>query len=464
MLSGRTITCVSTRRPTGAPRRHVRPVAAALVLQFIASLGGLALLSSERSVDPAPPRARTAPTVVETPTPDPRAEREAGVRSVLAARAAALLARDREAFLASVHPSVPAFRDRQAMLFDALAEVPLASWAYELDPRRERPPSAALDLRHGVGDWWAPDVVLRYALDGFDVEATYAAQKLTFARLGSGWAIASDDDFADDGQASVRGLWDGGPVVAVRGERSLVLGHPGSAGFLQSLAVEADAAVPRVTAVWGTEWAQAVVVLVPQDSAELSSMLGAELDLSRIAAVATAELPDVDGDYSPVGDRVIVNPPNFIELGRLGRQVVLTHEVAHVATRRASGPDVPVWLVEGLADYIGYLDIPVGVTSSARELGDAVRAGNVPVALPLGSDFDGGNAELASAYEQSWLAVRLLVEQYGLEAVLRFYRSIGTSRDAGGTAALEQALSDELGTSTAAFTEQWREYLVRTLS
>lgn len=460
---------MSTRRPAGAPRRSsrrsARTVAVALVLQLVASLGGLAALSSaERSADPGALRGRTAPSVVETPAPDPRVEREAGVRAVLAQRAAALLARDRDAFLASVHPSVPAFRDRQAALFDALAEVPLTSWSYELDPTRTQPPDTRLDLRYGDGDWWAPDVVLRYALDGFDAEATYAAQKLTFVRLGSGWAIGSDDDFAAAGEASVRGLWDSGPVVAVRGERSLVLGHPGSASFLQALADEADAAVPRVTAVWGPDWSQSVVVLVPSDQQELSGILGQDLDLSQIAAVATAELPDVDGDYRPVGDRVIVNPPNFAKLGTLGRQVVLTHEVAHVATRRASGPDVPVWLAEGLADYIGYEDVPVEVSAAARELRAAVRAGDLPVALPLGSEFGGGNPALASAYEQSWLAVRLLVEQHGLEAFLRFYRTVGASRGAGGTAALEQAFGAEFGTSTAVFTEQWREYLVRTFS
>jgi hypothetical protein len=453
------------RSRRAAPSGFVRFVAAAAVLQLLASVGGLAVVSNAAETASAAAAPSTTPELRAAPAPpDPRVERERAVRALLDARGAAVLARNRAAFLATVSPSDPAFAERQAALFDALAEVPLSAWTYELDPTREQRATPELDARYGADAWWAPDVVLRYAIAGFDPEPTYAPQRLTFVRTGGAWTIAGDDDFAAAGERSSRGLWDAGPVVTYRGEHTLVLGHPGSQDLMRQIAGVVDAAVPRVNGVWGTAWSASVVVLVPDDEAELDALLGGTTDLSRIAAVATAEVADLDNAYRPVGDRVIVNPPNFAKLGRLGRQVVLTHEVVHVATRQATGPDTPTWLVEGLADYIGYLEVPVPVTTAARELAAAVRNGRVPEALPANADFDGANADLALAYESSWLAFRLLVEQHGLEATLRFYRAVGASRDAGTDVALETAFARELGTTTDAFTAAWRDDLVSTFS
>lgn len=446
--------------------RVVRLLATWLGLQLLVSLVAVVLLAPVADAPTRPDRTdsgqvRGAPT---PPEPDPRTVRERGVRELLDARAAAVLARDREAFLAGVWPGDPAFVERQAALFDNLAGVPLGSWRYELDGRVERGPDPALDARYGAGQWWAPDVVLTYAIAEFDPEPTYAPQKLTFVRVGDGWTVASDTDFEAAGLKSARSLWDGGPVVSHRGDHSLVLGHPGSERLLRQVADGIDDAVPRVTEVWGPDWSQKVVVFVPDDQEELDRILGGSTDLTRIAAVATAELTDLQGGYHPVGNRVMVNPPNYAKLGRLGRQVVLTHETAHVATRGATGPDAPTWLVEGFADYIGYLDVDVPLTASARETAASVADGWLPDALPTNEDFDGGNPTLPRVYESSWLAFRLIVDTYGAEPALAFYRAVGASRDAGAELAVEKAFAAELGTTTAAFTSLWRDHLASTFS
>jgi hypothetical protein len=138
---------------------------------------------------------------------------------------------------------------------------------------------------------------------------------------------------------------------------------------------------------------------------------------------------------------------------------VLTHEVVHVTTRAATGPDVPTWLVEGLADHVGYLDAGVPLETAARELARDVREGRLPEALPPDAAFDGGNPDITQAYEASWLAYRLIVDTYGLDGALRFYRAVGRSRGAGPDAAVEDAFVRELGTTTAAFTATWRAHL-----
>lgn len=432
-----------------APRAAV--VVPLVVVQLL--VGAVVL---ERALTPGPPPG-TAAAGRARPAPDLRegalAEREAGVRALLAARSAAVRDRDREAWLATVDPAQPAFLARQAALFDALADVPLDGWEYVLDPAREQPADPALDRRHGPG-WWAPAVTLRYRLAGYDDRPAVEQQALTLVPRDGRWLVAADDDFDPVGVRTARGLWDAGPVVAVSRSRVLVLGHPGDEPLLQEVARTVQAAVPRVTGVWGQDWAQRVVVLVPADPDELRRLVPGG-DLSQIAALATAEVADAPGDL-PVGDRVVVNPGTFRRLGPVGRRVVLTHEVTHVATRAATGSAVPAWLVEGLADHVGYLGAGVPLRTAARDLRAAVRRGDLPGALPADSAFDGAATDLSQAYEQAWLAVELLVQQYGVDRVVELYRAAGR---ASGPEQVAAAFVEQLGTTEQEFTQAWRASL-----
>ena len=438
-------------------------MASALALQLTAALGAVALVDrpSPRPGPEATARARVAPA--GEAQAQAQAVREQQVRQLLAERGGALLRRDRSAFLAGVDPAAQDLRRRQAALFDALEEVPLGIWRYALDASSERPPDTLLDRAYGRGRWWAPGVTLEYGLAGFDERPTVAVHHLTFVQRGGRWLLAADDDFAEVGLATPRALWDRGPVVTERVDDVLVLGRPSARRLLRNVATLTAAAVPRVDDVWGRDWRRGAVVVVPTSAGEMRELLGAGNDLSQIAAVATAELTGSAGEFAPTGDRIVVNPDTFSRLGQLGRRVVLTHELTHVATRRATGPAVPAWLAEGFADYIGYqgVDLPLGL--SARELQRDVREGRLPTVLPRDGDFDGGNASLAQAYEGSWLAVRLIAQQYGQDALLRFYRRVGAQRDLDAAEAVDRALRTELGTSTPALTRAWRDALQRDL-
>ncbi len=441
----------------------VRLLAAACLLQLTAGLVSASLLHDRATPAPSSavdrPRA-VPPTVPAATATSPAPDRAEAVEQLLRTRSAALLARDRAAFLATVDPQAERLRARQASSFDALGQVPLASWSYHLEPDTASAPDARLDRRYGRGRWWAPEVVLSYALDG-DPRPVLQDQHLTFVERDGRWLLGADDDFALQGRDTPRALWDRGPVVAARAPGVLVLGRPEQRDLLHELAEVTAAAVPGVTAVWG-EWPERVVVLVSTDAEELSALLGGS-DVSQIAAYATAELRGGANDYDPTGDRVLVNPDAFAELGPLGRRVVLAHEVTHVASRRASGPALPAWLAEGLADHVGYLDVDVPLTVSARDLARDVRAGRVPTALPTDEDFDGGSPRLSQAYQGSWLAVRLLVELYGQPAFLRLYRAVGAARGTSSEQALDRALRRELGTTTERFTAQWLAALERQL-
>jgi hypothetical protein len=448
----------------------VRVVALAVVVQLGAALGPATVLEDGGQSAPsaAPARARAVPLAspaappVASASPAPRLDRATAVERLLQDRATAVLTRDREAFLATVDPSARELVTRQSATFDALAQVPLVTWDYVLDAGTRSLRDERLDRRYGRGQWWAPQVELHYALDGFDERPVVVDHHLTFVLRDGRWLLGADDDFALQGRATPRAIWDRGPVVPVRDAGVLVLGHPGQRALLGEVAALAAAAVPRVTAGWGS-WRERVVVLVPDDTQELAGLLDTEADLSRIAAVATAELRGSEGDYDPAGDRVLVNPETFAGLGAIGRQVVLTHEVTHVATRRASGPAVPGWLAEGFADLVGYTGVDLPLSVVAADLAREVREGRTPAALPVDADFEAGSPRLSQAYQGAWLAVRLLDERHGRPALLRFYRAVGARREVPSSTAVEQALRAELGTTTAALTADWRASLQRRL-
>jgi len=387
--------------------------------------------------------------------PDLPAQRAREVHALLAGRARAVLAHDRAAFLVGVDPRAPAFRARQAALFDALAQVPLRAWAYTVDAGRTQPPDAVLDARYGT--WWGPRVVLRVALEGVDDDPAESEQALTFVQRSGRWYLAADDDFSARGSATAREVWDGGPVTVVRGTHSLVLGHPGSLVEMHRLAEDVDAAVPRVTAVWGPGWTQRVAVVVPADEAELGRLVTATGGLESLAAVTVAG--PVRGGTARGADRVVVSPAKLALLSPAGRQVVLTHEAMHVATRAATTRSTPRWLSEGLADHVGYLGTGVPVGLAAQELRDDVRAGRLPAALPADADFRGDNPQVSSAYEQAWLAVELLVGTYGQDRVLALYRDVGARPGEDPAGALEQALRIQLGIGVAELTTAWRVFL-----
>jgi hypothetical protein len=449
--------------PTGrrSPRLVAAAVATALAAVLLTDLG----VTVARSVAPAAPavsavpRQRVAPDTTQLRDPHP----DASIQALLDRRAAAVLHHDRAGFLATVDPESLRFRAAQGQLFDALAQVPLSSWSYQLDQGAPHTLPPGIAASYGAPAYAPAGVYLHYQLKGYDAQPTAALQFLTFVQRPTGWYLASDTDLDSQGLTTTRELWDGGPVVVAHGKHALVLGHPGSQSLMAALVAEADGDTPTVTQVWGSDWPQRVVVLVPSTQQELTQMVGGGEDMSQIAAVATAELPGRAGPSGAVGDLIIVNPANFAKLGSLGRRVVMTHEITHVATRAETGTSTPDWLVEGFADYVGYHGTGDAVGDAARELKAEVVAGHLPQRLPTDADFAGANARLPQVYEEAWLACRLVAE-HGDATLVALYRKVGTASGVSSQVALERGLRDVLHTTTAAFTAQWRAYVAQQLS
>ncbi|MFF1547619.1 hypothetical protein [Streptomyces sp. NPDC058291] len=356
----------------------------------------------------------------------------ADVQRVLDRRAAAVLDHDARAYAAT----------GSAAGFAALRSVPLAAWSYRVTA-----------LRRG-GDAATADAELSYRVEGYDRAPVVVPRTVRLARdEGGRWSVTSEKPAKDAGQQ----LWDQGTVNVVRGAHSLVLGVGQSGDRLRSFAELADDAVPAVSAAWGTDWAGHVVVLVPKSLAGMAGLLGSPASAYRgIAAVTTGE---TGGRAKAPADRVIVNPDAYGMLGRVGRQVVLTHETTHVATRAHTGAATPLWLSEGYADWVGYRGTGRTPAEVAPELQHSVMTGSVPAALPVDGafGFSGDAGRLAEAYEGGWLACRMIAARWGEVKLDAFYRAVGEHE--GRSGAVEGALRDVLDTSLAQFTAHWQDYL-----
>ncbi|WP_438294273.1 hypothetical protein [Streptomyces sp. HUAS TT7] len=363
------------------------------------------------------------------------------VQQVLDRRAAAVLKHDEAGYLAAVDPAAAGLRVAQRTELGNLAQVPLGSWAYKV---------TGVDRRGATA---IAKVDLRYRIEGYDTAPVTAARTLTLDRRGGSWYVT--DDRPAQGAAQL--LWQQGPVTAVRGAHSLILGVGQDRAKLDGIAAAEDAAVPAVSAAWPGNWAGRVVVLVPSSLDGMAALLGAPAASYRgIAAVTTGE---AGGAAAAPADRVIVNPEAYAVLGDLGRKVVLTHETTHVATRAHTSPATPMWLSEGYADWVGYRDTGRTAPQAAPELQKAVRAGGLPADLPSDADFgfDGGADRLARAYEGGWLACRLIATRWSEATLARFYTKVGDQPHREG--ALEKAMQEELGLSPREFTARWREYV-----
>ncbi|WP_078910511.1 hypothetical protein [Streptomyces sp. NRRL S-87] len=375
-----------------------------------------------------------------------RAER--AVEGTLDGWSAAFLARDEARYLELDH------RPGARATFADAAQVPLAAWDY-------RAGSVRVD-----GNRAFVSAELSYRITGYDARPLVSAREVELRR---GQALEpaatavpdSPEEPDDDGKGPGRQrdggwyvvadrpgpgshplLWEQGPVTAVHGTPSLVLGVGQDRALLTGVAADADRAVPAVRAVWPRPWSGRLLVQVPESVAAMAQLLGSPASsFTGMAAVTT----------SP-GDRVTINPEAYRRLGDVGRQVVITHEAVHVATRDATTQQTPLWLSEGFADYVAYRATGRPPRQIAPALTRAVRAGALPATLPDASQFAfAGDADaLARAYEGAWLAVRMLAERWGEAKLVSFYETAGRSPD---------AAFAQLGLLPADFTSSWRDYL-----
>ena len=448
--NGREPATVPPVRLSRRPSRGLLSLAAALAVVMLAGL--VVLVVQHR---------RTAPSGPAGPASagPPASADVAAVLAVLHRHAAALIDRDPQAWAADLDQSAAAasYAGRQRQVFDNLAEVPLDAWRYVLIA----PVTDATVLAPAAARLGGPVVIvhveLQYALAKVDPVPTGKQLWLTAVRRGAEWKLAADDDAAAVGGPSWRGPWDFGRLLVRRGPHTLVLAHPAHRQDEPVFAELVETALPVVTSVWGRGWNDQIAVLIPDTPQEFTAVTGGDTDSHDLAAVAVADQVRPDGTV--LGARIVLNPGTLARLDAVGRRLVVGHELTHIATRAVTSDQMPAWLVEGMADYVGNLGATLPVAGIAAELAAEVRAGKVPSALPSDAEF-AGSARSPQAYEESWLACRLIADRAGQSGLVRFYRVVAKAAGTDPATAVAVGLRQVLRTDLAAFTAAWRSYLI----
>ncbi|MBE3073811.1 MAG: hypothetical protein IMZ75_02525 [Actinobacteria bacterium] len=398
----------------------------------------------------------TTQAASSVPMVDAQTARMAAAQDLLSTRAAAVKARNKRAWMATVDPADSAFRGRQSVAFDNLIKLPLGQFSY--GPVQPAPALAAARAQRVGPKAWVTTVTGTYSLAGFDRAPRAFAAMYTLLHRPDGWRIADDTD----GVTALQ-MWDLPRLRVRRGQSCIVIGNAPEAPMRDYSAI-ADSAVRRVSRVWGTDWNAHVVIVTPSTTEEFAKLLLRSSDegLDQVAAITQGV---IDPGLRAQEDLVVINPKAFTALQPMGRRMVITHELTHVAARSSTTGPVPIWLTEGMADYVGYSGLDLPRERVASELLTLVRAGKGLTELPTEVDFDPSRTQIAPSYSESWLAVSRLVDLYGQAQVVAFYRVVAAGStvdravqlDPDARAAL--AFPKSFGVTEAQFVDSWRRYL-----
>ncbi len=385
---------------------------------------------------------RSDPYVAPTPSGTAREPDPAGAAHALRGLEEALAARDADTASALAPPSDTGAADLLAAVVGNADQLQVVEFT-----------ARYVDAVGGVdpAGRWQGAVDMTWRFDGFDAEPVHEEVLVAF-QLEQGDARGTEagtvgiTSFGGGDRRSP--LWLSGPLEVRRSDRSLVLAA-GSAEQADLVAERADAAVPVVQRVL-PQWPGRLVVEVPASDEGLAAALAAEPGTyADIAAVSAS----VDGTLTPDSEvHVFVNPTVYDGLEEVGGQVVMSHEATHVATRAPLTAGVPLWLLEGFADYVALHDVDLPFSTTAGQIIAQVHRDGAPDHLPGQTEFETAT-HLGAAYESAWIACLVLADESGQDALVRLYEQVSRGRD------LADRLRVLFGLTEAELTARWQRRL-----
>lgn len=376
------------------------------------------------------------------------AERFDQAQQLLARQAAAVRDRDRDAYLATIDPQEATFAKVAARTFDNLVRMGVTD--YRFGSLVEDLGGLTPERREVLGPTaWVADVGVTFRLEGPDPELWKTDLRTVFVERQGVTYLAADGEGTDSGAATP--LWLSDTVGVVRSKHTMVIGA-GPQSRLERYARTAERSVSRVSRVWGDDWPEYVVVIVPATQAQMERMVGVEPDSQNAVAAVTTSVGRVDPSKA---SHIVLNPEPFDKIGSLGRIVVLTHETTHVAAH-ATVSTMPVWLSEGFADYVGFHESGLSTAVIAQEFLAEVRRSGGPEELPGGPDFDPQAKALDQAYESAWSACKYIAYRWGTDTLVEFYRVMDGAKS---EAEQDEAYETVLNTTREDFVARWRRYV-----
>lgn len=375
------------------------------------------------------------------------------IRAVLAARASSIVAKNREGFAATIDPEAPAaFRDAQLRGFDGLSPLPITRLRLAISSDDRRRVDEFGDLTRGIntreyaGAPIALVPVTRSLRFTYDARASFDTLFWTFVQRDGEWYVGGDDDLADLGLESSVQLWDTGPVVIAKTEHVMLFSHPDKAARATALTALAERALTTLAPRLPLPWSQRLVGFVPSSPAELADILQASVDVTEyVAFIAYGYSSDT---LKPTVPRLFVQDANLSRYSDEAQVETLVHEFVHAAGSAYASAFLPVWMHEGLADWVAEgPDLP------------APRSSNAGANAPRDAEFGAGSqAQIVRAYRDARSLVSTLAKLKGRNAPFDLFRAVGATqvRPGSGVHVLDASLQTLGFANLSALEAAWR--------
>ncbi|MEU0962466.1 hypothetical protein ABZ328_23430 [Micromonospora aurantiaca] len=335
--------------------------------------------------------------------PGTAAQRRLGERmlALLDRQAAALVGADRAGFLAVAEPAArPALSRRYA----ALRALRVTVWRPAADGVPE-----AVEGRPGE---WRQTVTVGYCFVVPDCAPSTV-------ELGARWRLAGEEPrltALEPSEADPAGVrpWQMNDLAVTVGKRVVVATTPAQRRKLPGLLAQAETAARAADryAIGGRPPDRYLVYYAGKG--EWQRWYGG----GRPKWTAGYAVGVGGGRHDVVLNAQIVTPAGLDDL--------LRHELTHAASLpdRGYADRADWWLVEGLAEYAGADGQPVHRYDGLTEVRDLLRGGWSGRLEAVAPADDASDDRVGGAYGVGYLAVRHLVDRYGEQRMLDFYRAV----------------------------------------
>lgn len=339
----------------------------------------------------------------------------AAVSGLLDAREKAEMARDRNAFAATIDPQAPAaFRDAQLASFDNLAALPVADVRYDVNVEHGgNLTRGATRAEYGGAEVFVPQT-LRFMRFPFDGDRAWIDDMWwTYVQRDGKWYVGGNDDLVDVGLETAVSMWDRGPVVMVQSDHVALIAHPPDKTRAEALIALAEPALVTLNARWSLPWTGTLVGFLPESPDELTDLIQATVDVTKfVAFVSYGQDPET---YESSAPRLFVQDRNLSRYTAAGQTETLVHEFVHAAGSQYAGAFTPSWVHEGLADWVA-----IGPTNAFR------RGSGSGDDAPRDDEFGAGSqGQIVQAYRDSRSLMASLARVAGTQAPFDFFKALG---------------------------------------
>jgi hypothetical protein len=305
--------------------------------------------------------------------------------------------------------------------------------------------------------------------------------RFVVGRSDGAWGIEEDRTTADADTAKRLEPWLFPGMRATSTAHVLVIGERSHAAQLRRLATTLETLVGDVRKVWPERtWNGRVVAYATTATPFVRSWYGRSAAgdsgngdrAAFVAKVATLGRPGESG-----GAVRMVLTPYLLQADPPGYVDILRHELTHVATARLSA-GLPVWLVEGAAEYTGFARRTAsGALDATTTLGHhgltraevaSTLSGTWRPVLAAGADFYRGNeGSVDEHYNSAFITCLYIADRFGEKTLRRLYERAaqlaGDSPLAGALVATTQrvALRDVLNTDETHLAKDVGAYAAR---